>query len=84
MRRAFCVLAVLMNQQSYKVGNNMKMIKNFKEWKFKNVPSYAELPIDDNPEYNVPKAVINAVFSKVNFRDICMLFCFVFDSIYTL
>lgn len=66
MRRAFCVLAALMNQESYKVGNTLKMIKDLKEWKFKDLPSYAELPIDENPEYNVPMAVKNAVFSKVN------------------
>ncbi|XP_026333829.1 uncharacterized protein LOC113240676 [Hyposmocoma kahamanoa] len=65
MRRAFCVLAAVMNQQSYKVGNTMKTIKDLKEWKFKSSPSYAELPIDENPEYNVPMAVKNAVFSKV-------------------
>lgn len=66
MRRAFCVFAALMSQQSYKVGNTIKMIKDLKEWKFKSLPSYAKLPIDENPEYNVPTAVKNAVFSKVN------------------
>lgn len=46
----------------------MNTIKNLKEWKFKSSPSYAELPIDENPEYNVPTAVKNAVFSKVIFQ----------------
>ncbi|CAK1552374.1 unnamed protein product [Leptosia nina] len=41
-----------------------KLISDFREFKFKN-PSYAELPINDNPEYNIPVAVNNAVFSKV-------------------
>lgn len=63
MRRALCVFAaVLCEQRSVSVK---KMFHNFKEWKFKNPPSYAELPIDTNPEYNVPVAVNNAVFSKV-------------------
>ncbi|KAI5634205.1 hypothetical protein NE865_13075 [Phthorimaea operculella] len=43
----------------------MKLVSDIKEWKFKSPPNYAELPIDDNPEYNVPVAVKNAVFSKV-------------------
>ncbi|KAG6443077.1 hypothetical protein O3G_MSEX002685 [Manduca sexta] len=43
----------------------MKLFTDFKEWRFEDPPSYAELPIDDNPEYMVPVAVKNAVFSKV-------------------
>lgn len=62
MRRALCLLTTLVHE--YK-NMSMKNTKNFKEWKFKEPPSYAELPIDDNPEYNVPVAVKNAVFSKV-------------------
>ncbi|CAB3246115.1 unnamed protein product [Arctia plantaginis] len=38
---------------------------NEKEWKFRESPNYAALPIDENPEYNVPVAVKDAVFSKV-------------------
>ncbi|XP_053617364.1 protein adenylyltransferase SelO-like [Plodia interpunctella] len=65
MRRSFCVLASLLHEpKAVKVGGKMK-INNFKEWKFKEPPVYAELPIDENPEYNVPVAVKNAVFSKV-------------------
>ncbi|KAJ8711252.1 hypothetical protein PYW07_008494 [Mythimna separata] len=43
----------------------MKPVTNFKEWKFRDTPNYAALPIDENPEYNVPMAVKDAVFSKV-------------------
>uniref|UniRef100_A0A2A4K2D8 Selenoprotein O n=1 Tax=Heliothis virescens TaxID=7102 RepID=A0A2A4K2D8_HELVI len=43
----------------------MKLVTNFKEWKFRDPPNYAALPIDENPEYNVPMAVKDAVFSKV-------------------
>ncbi|PZC83439.1 hypothetical protein B5X24_HaOG207422 [Helicoverpa armigera] len=43
----------------------MKPVTNFKEWKFRDPPNYAALPIDENPEYNVPMAVIDSVFSKV-------------------
>lgn len=70
MRRAFCVLAALMNPHSFRGANTMKALKDLKEWKFKSFPSYAELPIDENPEYNVPVAVKNAVFSKVNFQSL--------------
>ncbi|KAJ0173323.1 hypothetical protein K1T71_011499 [Dendrolimus kikuchii] len=63
MKRAFCVFAaVLSEQRSVSVR---KMFHNLKDWKFRSPPSYAELPIDENPEYNVPVAVKNAVFSKV-------------------
>ncbi|XP_049879450.1 protein adenylyltransferase SelO-like [Pectinophora gossypiella] len=65
MKRAFCVFASALNDQSLKLANNMKLISDFKEWKFRSPPSYAKLPIDENPEYNVPVAVKNAVFSKV-------------------
>lgn len=64
MRRAFCTLPVLMNEQK-SIASKMKPIINFKEWKFCESPSYAALPIDENPEYNVPVAVKDAVFSKV-------------------
>ncbi|XP_075983650.1 protein nucleotidyltransferase YdiU-like [Anticarsia gemmatalis] len=65
MRRAFCVLAALMNEQQQNIVGKMKPIVNFKEWKFRDPPNYAALPIDENPEYNVPVAVKDAVFSKV-------------------
>ncbi|CAG4931698.1 unnamed protein product [Colias eurytheme] len=42
-----------------------KLINDFKDFKFKSPPSYAELPINENPEYNVPVAVNHAIFSKV-------------------
>lgn len=79
MRRVFCVFSALMNPQSYKGGNTMEPIKDFKEWKFIKNPSYAELPIDLNPEFNVPKAVKNAVFSKVNFK-VPTYFIYYFES----
>ncbi|XP_063896417.1 protein adenylyltransferase SelO [Helicoverpa armigera] len=65
MKRAFCVLAALMNEQKHSVIGKMKPLTNFKEWKFRDPPNYAALPIDENPEYNVPMAVKDAVFSKV-------------------
>lgn len=65
MRRAFCVLAALMNEQQHNIVGKMKPVTNFKEWKFRDPPNYAALPIDENPEYNVPMAVKDAVFSKV-------------------
>ncbi|RVE47911.1 hypothetical protein evm_007425 [Chilo suppressalis] len=43
----------------------MKLLSDMKDWQFKEPPVYSELPIDKNPEYNVPMAVKNAVFSKV-------------------
>ncbi|XP_073947942.1 protein adenylyltransferase SelO-like [Choristoneura fumiferana] len=65
MKRAFCVFAALYDHSAPQAVNKMKLISNFKEWKFKSPPSYAELPIDENPAYNEPVAVKNAVFSKV-------------------
>lgn len=65
MKRSFCLLAALMNEQKFNITNKMKPIANFKEWKFREPPSYSSLPINDNPEYNVPVAVKDAVFSKV-------------------
>ncbi|XP_047032887.1 protein adenylyltransferase SelO-like [Helicoverpa zea] len=65
MKRAFCVLAALMNERKHSVIGKMKPVTNFKEWKFRDPPNYAALPIDENPEYNVPMAVKDAVFSKV-------------------
>lgn len=66
MRRAFCLFAALLKERSpAMVATSDTLISNFKDWKFKSPPSYAELPINDNPEYNVPVAVNNAVFSKV-------------------
>lgn len=61
MRRSLCVLAAL----NHGVQTQKMKITNFKDWRFKDPPSYAALPIDENPEYNVPTAVTNAVFSKV-------------------
>lgn len=61
MRRSLFALAAL--NQGVLTGK-MKLT-NFKDWKFRDPPSYAALPIDENPEYNVPMAVKNAVFSKV-------------------
>ncbi|CAH2268845.1 jg27172 [Pararge aegeria aegeria] len=43
----------------------MAKLTDFKQWKFRSPPNYAELPIDENPNYNEPVAVKNAVFSKV-------------------
>lgn len=64
MKRSLCVFAAIVSEQRF--VSSRKMIKNIKDWKFRSPPSYAELPIDDNPEYNVPVAVKNAIFSKVN------------------
>ncbi|CAH0758459.1 unnamed protein product [Diatraea saccharalis] len=67
MRRSFHLFttSVSVAQQKQFFGSKMKLLNNFKEWKFKEPPVYSELPIDDNPEYNAPVAVKNAVFSKV-------------------
>ncbi|KAF9796651.1 hypothetical protein SFRURICE_012744 [Spodoptera frugiperda] len=65
MKRAFCVLAALRTEQKQSVLGKMLPVTNFKEWKFRSTPNYAALPIDENPEYNVPMAVKDAVFSKV-------------------
>lgn len=64
MRRSICTFAALLHQEKPSLSK-MKLQNNFKEWKFKDPPNYAELPIDENPEYNIPVAVKNAVFSKV-------------------
>lgn len=71
MRRAFCVCTTLINDKKVAMSGT-KLISDFKEWKFKDPPSYATLPIDTNPEYNIPVAVKNAVFSKVSFTS-CFL-----------
>ncbi|XP_050668404.1 protein adenylyltransferase SelO-like [Leptidea sinapis] len=63
MRRVLCTMAVC--QQKFSMLSLTKMISDFKEFKFKSPPSYAELPISENPEYNVPVAVNNFIFSKV-------------------
>ncbi|KPJ11664.1 UPF0061 protein [Papilio machaon] len=47
------------------LGCEKSLIRDLKSWKFRNPPNYAELPINEDPEYNVPVAVKNAVFSKV-------------------
>ncbi|XP_045454023.1 protein adenylyltransferase SelO-like [Melitaea cinxia] len=65
MKRAFCVFTALLHDQKITVSSMAKLVSDFKEWKFKNPPNYAVLPIDESPEYNVPVAVKNAVFSKV-------------------
>lgn len=65
MNRAFCVIAALFHEHRQTLFPKMALVNNFKEWKFKDSPSYAELPIDENPRYNEPVAVLNAVFSKV-------------------
>ncbi|KAM3957857.1 protein adenylyltransferase SelO-like [Aphomia sociella] len=66
MRRAFCVFTALMHEHKETMSLSARGVKsNFKEWKFKEPPVYSELPIDENPEYNIPVAVKNAVFSKV-------------------
>ncbi|XP_045769997.1 protein adenylyltransferase SelO-like isoform X3 [Maniola jurtina] len=64
MKRAFCVLVPLFQETKVTVST-MAKLTDFKEWKFRSPPSYAELPIDENPQYNEPVAVKNAVFSKV-------------------
>ncbi|KAF9406016.1 hypothetical protein HW555_013463, partial [Spodoptera exigua] len=55
----------LRTEQKQSLLGNMVLKSNFKEWKFRSTPNYAALPIDENPEYNVPTAVKDAVFSKV-------------------
>ncbi|KAL0818565.1 hypothetical protein ABMA28_009004 [Loxostege sticticalis] len=65
MKRTFCIAAALLTDTKPMMVGGRKLVNNFKEWKFKEPPVYAELPIDENPEYNVPVAVKNAVFSKV-------------------
>ncbi|XP_046964205.1 protein adenylyltransferase SelO-like [Vanessa cardui] len=65
MRRAFYAFSVLFQDHKLPVPSMAKLVSDFKEWKFQSPPNYAELPIDENPEYNVPVAVKNAVFSKV-------------------
>ncbi|CAG5047236.1 unnamed protein product [Parnassius apollo] len=47
------------------VDRERKLIRDLKQWKFRYPPNYAELPISDEPKYNVPVAVKNSVFSKV-------------------
>ncbi|XP_023938029.1 protein adenylyltransferase SelO [Bicyclus anynana] len=64
MKRAFCVLATGVNENKLSASNMAKMV-DFKQWKFRSPPNYAELPIDDNLNYKEPVAVKNAVFSKV-------------------
>lgn len=64
MRRGVCAFAALLQQEKPSIFK-MKLNNNFKEWKFRDPPNYAELPINENPEYNIPMAVKNAVFSKV-------------------
>ncbi|XP_041971698.1 protein adenylyltransferase SelO-like isoform X2 [Aricia agestis] len=64
MRRSLFVTAALYKQYGEMSTATAKIV-NLNDWKFKHPPSYAKLPIDDNPEYNVPVAVKNAVFSKV-------------------
>lgn len=66
MRRAFCVLVPLLQENKLSAVPTMAKLSDFKEWKFRSPPSYAELPIDENPKYNEPVAVKNAVFSKVS------------------
>ncbi|KOB76875.1 Uncharacterized protein OBRU01_05000 [Operophtera brumata] len=50
MRRSLCALAAL----NHGVQTGKMKLTNFKDWKFRDPPSYAALPIDENPEYNVP------------------------------
>ncbi|XP_072934141.1 protein adenylyltransferase SelO-like [Epargyreus clarus] len=64
MRRSFFVFAALLHDHKAAMFSS-KIISDFKEWKFHHPPSYAQLPIDRNPEYNQPVAVKNAVFSEV-------------------
>lgn len=66
MKRAFCILAALKTEHTANCLAKMSPITNFKDWKFHDPPNYAALPINENPEYNVPVAVKDAVFSKVN------------------
>ncbi|XP_059054830.1 protein adenylyltransferase SelO-like [Achroia grisella] len=68
MRRALCTLTTVRSE--YKNMSGQSAISNFKEWKFKGRPIYAELPINEHPiiedpENITPYAVRNAVFSKV-------------------
>lgn len=67
MKRAFSVFTTLLHDHTPLSASSMaNLINDFKEWKLKDPPNYSELPIDENPQYNVPVAVKNAVFSKVN------------------
>lgn len=65
MRRVLSFGAAVLNDPKFAMSGGKKKYSDFREWRFRDPPSYAELPIDENPDYNVPVAVKNAVFSKV-------------------
>lgn len=68
MRRSLPVITTVLNGRSVKMFSSdekWNLINNFKDWKLHASPSYLELPINDDPEYNIPKAVNNYIFSKV-------------------
>lgn len=65
MKRSFSALNALFQSQKEVMSGTTELLNDFKDFKFKSPPSYAKLPINHNPEYNVPVAVNNAVFSKV-------------------
>ena len=71
MKRAFSVFNSLLRDHTPLSTSAMaNLVTDFKDWKFKDPPSYKDLPINENPEYNIPVAVNNAVFSKVNSKQI--------------
>ncbi|KAL4710080.1 hypothetical protein ACJJTC_016482 [Scirpophaga incertulas] len=67
MRRSFYMVTTVLSVRSHQTSGNMKtgLLSNFRDWKFREPPVYAELPINENVEYNMRVAVKNAVFSKV-------------------
>lgn len=70
MKHFLCLINTVLRTQSATMcalNEKLDLISYFKEWKFQSLPSYAKLPIDENPDYNVPVAVKNAIFSKVSF-----------------
>lgn len=66
MKRSFCLLATALSEHKHIMVGSKKLLGNFKEWRLKEPPVYAEMPIDEYPQYNEPRAVKDAVFSKVS------------------
>ncbi|XP_045521888.1 protein adenylyltransferase SelO-like [Pieris brassicae] len=65
MKRGLSAFNAVLHCQKEVMLGTTKLISDFKDFKFKSSPNYAKLPINNNPEYNVPVAVNNAIFSKV-------------------
>lgn len=66
MRRIICASSCLVYNRKLITSNMAKPISDFKEWKFRLPPSYVQLPITGYPDYNIPRAVKDAVFVKVS------------------